>query len=934
MSSRKADRNELNHGITEELEFLDLGMDEEEVRDMHVSDETGEIILEGFDLTELEAEANRTETGSIKLVDLEDSANLTETGSIKLVDLEDSANLTETGSIKLVDLENSTNLTETGSIKLIDLEDEANLTKTGSIKLGEDDLDSRKISRNRVSSGKRGTRYQKEKTSIFDKLSPMKLAMGGLIAILLIVATVFVLILLGKKPGDTELSGELLANAQLIENMKPVGIPGMESIAAQKMQENVDDDFGDFIEDDIEEITPEPVIAEDVDVKVTFTSVEKDLKIKFINKSTGKLVNNARFSVVLKDSSGKDYPFEDDDMDGVIHQKSMAPGKYKVSITAPQGFLIASADDNVTVKDKIEYKKIDVADEIKNQNQVAASEDKGNVSATTQEAVTGSLTDTVEYVESSSSPVQTAATYSEISKDSIANPDDLAAVANIGRDVMNILQGGYESAAPCEEPLIGPLPMYDPEAGDGDNHEEGPGETPTPTPETTPEPTREPEGQVTPSPTPEETQIPSPTPTPTPEVSLSPSVTPSVSPSPSATPSPTVTPTPSTGPEVTKLTIDKTELTVFTGRKQVINATVTVDGKEYKSSENKGYVTFASSDKNILSVDSESGEINPLKAGTVTLTVKSNGKNKDGKELTQDIKITVKLNPADNKTDKLKNKNGDQVYIQKADGSYAEATYADYYTASKFFVQNAAQYSYTGWQTIDNKRYFYTKEGVPVTGKQIIQGVEYTFDSTGALFTGNAVFGIDVSKWNGNIDWNAVKQSGVEFVIIRCGFRGSSVGGLVEDTMFKKNIQGATNAGLKVGVYFFSQAINEVEAVEEASACLALVSGYKLAYPIFIDTEACNGRADKIDKGTRTAVCKAFCQTIQNGGYKSGIYASKSWFINQLKTSELNSFTIWVAQYATANTYGGRYDMWQYSSKGKVKGISGDVDLNYSYVGY
>ena len=290
MSSRKADRNELNHGITEELEFLDLGMDEEEVRDMHVSDETGEIILEGFDLTELEAEANLTETGSIKLVDLEDSANLTETGSIKLVDLEDSANLTETGSIKLVDLEgstnltetgsiklvdleDSTNLTETGSIKLIDLEDEANLTKTGSIKLGEDDLDSRKISRNRVSSGKRGTRYQKEKTSIFDKLSPMKLAMGGLIAILLIVATVFVLILLGKKPGDTGLSDELLANAQLIENMKPVGIPGMESIAAQKIQENVDDDFGDYIEDDIEEITPEPVIAEDVDVKVTFTSV-------------------------------------------------------------------------------------------------------------------------------------------------------------------------------------------------------------------------------------------------------------------------------------------------------------------------------------------------------------------------------------------------------------------------------------------------------------------------------------------------------------------------------------------------------------------------------------------------------------------------------------------------------------------------------------
>ena len=127
------------------------------------------------------------------------------------------------------------------------------------------------------------------------------------------------------------------------------------------------------------------------------------------------------------------------------------------------------------------------------------------------------------------------------------------------------------------------------------------------------------------------------------------------------------------------------------------------------------------------------------------------------------------------------------------------------------------------------------KNGKKVTGEQVIQGAKYNFASDGSLVTGSGTMGIDVSKWNGTIDWNAVKNSGISYVIIRCGYRGSSQGSLIEDPMYKKNIKGATDAGLKVGVYFFTQAITKAEAVEEESMVLELVKNYRISYPIFID---------------------------------------------------------------------------------------------------
>lgn len=200
--------------------------------------------------------------------------------------------------------------------------------------------------------------------------------------------------------------------------------------------------------------------------------------------------------------------------------------------------------------------------------------------------------------------------------------------------------------------------------------------------------------------------------------------------------------------------------------------------------------------------------------------------------------------------------------------------------------------------------------------------------------SGNSHVGIDVSKWNGDIDWDKVRNAGVEFAIIRAGYRGSVTGSLVEDPYFAANIKGATASGLPVGVYFFTQAVNEVEAVEEASAVLQLVREYKLEYPIFIDTEGAggSGRADGLDVETRTLVCEAFCRTIENAGYSAGVYASRNWYNNNLHTGRLdNDYHIWLAEYRSVPLYQGYYQVWQYTSKGHVDGIEGNVDMDISY---
>jgi GH25 family lysozyme M1 (1,4-beta-N-acetylmuramidase) len=190
---------------------------------------------------------------------------------------------------------------------------------------------------------------------------------------------------------------------------------------------------------------------------------------------------------------------------------------------------------------------------------------------------------------------------------------------------------------------------------------------------------------------------------------------------------------------------------------------------------------------------------------------------------------------------------------------------------------------------------------------------------------------IDVSKYNGGIAWHKVVKN-CDGAIIRAGYRGYGSGKLVTDTKFKANIDAAKAAGVPIGVYFVTQAVNETEARQEARYTMELVKGYSLSFPIFIDSEDGNngaGRADhcKLSKFNRTAILKAFCDEIEKEGYIAGIYASEYWFRAYLDINMLTKYYLWVAKYSTKKP-SIVYNAWQYTDAGKIDGISGRVDIS------
>ena len=198
---------------------------------------------------------------------------------------------------------------------------------------------------------------------------------------------------------------------------------------------------------------------------------------------------------------------------------------------------------------------------------------------------------------------------------------------------------------------------------------------------------------------------------------------------------------------------------------------------------------------------------------------------------------------------------------------------------------------------------------------------------------------IDVSYVQKNIDWNKVKAAGIKGAIIRCGFRGYESGKLQEDERFMEHIKGAHKAGLKIGVYFFTEGINAAEGKAEAAYTLNLIkkAGIPIDYPIAIDTEYIRvtkgkqPRANNLSVAKRTEVIKAFCEEIKKQGYEPMIYASLLWFSNNLNMAKL-PYKIWCAQYYKKCQYKGEYVMWQYTSEGKVNGVSGVVDMNHCYI--
>ena len=851
--------------------------------------------------------------------------------------------------------------------------------------------------RPKTGSGK-NIKVQRKKKNAFERfilnLSWMD-AVIGLTGVLAAVILVFVLVFWNNNHNKVEDLGEFTSIGMQLSELDTIGRNGINRIVSTSGGDVIGEAF----------IPSEEGEEEAVMVSVSFTSIEKDLKIKFIDKNNDKLLTGVAFELEVVTPSNETLTWVDDDKDGVIYQDGLKGGAYMIIIKSVGDFSFPTDPTKVMVKDKISYQVINVLDEIKTEDEINVAvedtQDKDNIE---QETL---LADTVKWVPSEKKLSAGEDGYAQVDKTTITDPMTLTSASlggfrkvasssvsvEVGKTITvsaSITEDtalyDYSYTWTAQNPAVATV------SGEGKNATitgvaVGQGAVVT--------------CDVTITPKADNT---SGQPGTTNDV-----FTVTVTEPASEAPSEIV-------PVITGVTLDQSTLEVKMGTTGTVKATVTGEGDGYDTG-----VTWSSSDEKIATV--KDGVITPVAVGEATITVTTAGKDKEGnvktatckvivkvagdlslklnadkaevlvgetytivstvenylkdktvkytvdkadiatvddkgvvtgkakgtavvtvttvengkenKPLTAQVTITVKPNPKKDTTTLLKDASGKQVYIKDASGKYVQAKWADYYTATAFYIEAEPTYTYYGWQTLNGKTYFFDENGKKVTGEQVISGVKYNFASDGSLSMNGGVLGIDVSKWQGTIDWNAVKSSGISFVVIRCGYRGSSTGVLVKDPMFEANIKGATKAGLKVGLYFFSQAVNEKEAVEEASMAIALAKDYKISYPIFIDTEwTSGGRANGISKDTRTAVCKAFCETIKSAGYTPGVYACKSWYQDSLNVSSLNGYKIWLAQYASQPTYSSRYDMWQYSDKGKVNGISTNVDMNISYLGY
>lgn len=675
-------------------------------------------------------------------------------------------------------------------------------------------------------------------------------AMDAVVAFTGLLVLVVAVLTTGIYLSSAEVAKQKEAIAAVGKKLEQVGTAGEEILSAVARQREEAEDARD-----VSEAAPmeyeEKELETDMDLALKMTSVEKDLKIKFTNRETGKLVGNQAFTVSISGPVSKTA--SDDDKDGILYLADMTPGDYTVTVTGPDtvdGGRAAGVSGNVTIKDKIVYEQIDVADEVKKESEINASKEDTAV----HEQAPVAPKDTVEWVESTRTEIAENGgdAYEEVKKSDIPAPSAQAAAygnAPFGERTEDAVWFSKEGVSGND--------------GDGQDAKKV-----------------------------EELQIPS-----------------------------------------SSMLKSGSTTTLSVTAKPEDAADISVDWKVTEGSD-------------IVSVD-EKGVITALKPGNAM--VKAVARDGSGIESNLCVVMVVENENGGQETESgsesseqpdesqsasgstpLKDRNGARLYCKEGD-SYREATAADYEGHDVFYrKKESVSYRYTGWQTIGGKRYFYDKNGNPVTGDQIIQGVKYSFREDGSLDGGN-VMGIDISKHNGTVDWNAVKNAGVEFVILRCGYRGSASGVLVEDEKFRTNIKGATAAGLKVGIYFFSQAVNEMEAVEEASLTLSLIKGHKISYPVYIDVEAANGRADGLSAAERTKVVKAFCETVRDSGYTAGVYSNKNWFAEKMDTGAFGNYRIWLAQYTESPTYTGRYEMWQYSSRGTIPGIKGDVDLNICY---
>ena len=232
-----------------------------------------------------------------------------------------------------------------------------------------------------------------------------------------------------------------------------------------------------------------------------------------------------------------------------------------------------------------------------------------------------------------------------------------------------------------------------------------------------------------------------------------------------------------------------------------------------------------------------------------------------------------------------------------------------------------------------NWEWIYPAEGVAVS--------DFTHDFTTNAdglpeYTGDAYdtrLGVDVSFYQGDIDWEAVAADGVEFAMIRCGYRGSESGTIVVDEQFENNIEGALAAGLDVGVYFFSQSTGAIEAAEEANFVLDLISGYDITMPVAFDWEPLEGsRAEDIDRSELTASAVVFCEMVKDAGYTPCVYLYRYTGYYEYMMERLADYELWVGALGSWPDFYYRHMLWQFSMTGRVEGIDADVDLDYQFI--
>lgn len=219
----------------------------------------------------------------------------------------------------------------------------------------------------------------------------------------------------------------------------------------------------------------------------------------------------------------------------------------------------------------------------------------------------------------------------------------------------------------------------------------------------------------------------------------------------------------------------------------------------------------------------------------------------------------------------------------------------------------------------------YSREGFSVDEKGRV-----TYEWNGR----RARAGVDVSTHQKDVDWQAVAADGVGFAMLRLGHRGYSEGGLFLDQAFEQNLRGALDAGLDVGVYFFSQAVTPEEAEEEADYVLDVLDGQELAFPVAFDWETIAGdeaRTDGLDGETMTRCAAAFCKRIEDAGYRPAVYFNQTQGYLRYDLRELTDYELWLAEYDAAPDFYYHFDLWQYSHTGRVDGIQGDVDLDLAF---